>query len=82
MIALLYFLITFAIMAVSILLIYRAACFFGLQVDRWALILCAVMAVGVNFASIYLSNILTLDHLMVVITLVLVSAALVTLFNE
>ena len=82
MIALLYFLITFAIMAVSILLIYRAACFFGLQVDRWALILCAVMAVGVNFASIYLSNILTLDHLMVVISLVLVSAALVTLFNE
>lgn len=81
-IALLYFLITFAIMGVSILLIYRAACFFGLQVDRWALILCAVMAVGVNFASIYLSDILTLDHLMVVIVLVLVSAALMTLFNE
>ena len=82
MIALLYFLITFAIMAVSILLIYRAARFFGLQVDRRALILCAVMAVGVNFASIYLSNILTLDHLMVIIGLVLLSAALMTLLNE
>ena len=81
-IALLYFLITFAVMGVSLLLIYRAACFFGLQVDRWALILCAVMAVGVNFASIYLSNILTLDHLMVIIVLVLLSAALMTLFNE
>lgn len=81
-IALLYFLITFAIMAVSILLIYRAACFLGLEVDRWALVLCAVMAVGVNFASIYLSNILTLDHLMVVIALVLVSATLVTIVNE
>jgi len=40
-IALLYFLITFAIMAVSILLIYRAARFLGLQVECWALILCA-----------------------------------------
>lgn len=82
MIALLYFLITFAIMAVSILLIYRAARFLGLQVERWALILCAVMAVGVNFAAIYLSNLLILDHLMVVVVLVLISAALVTLFNE
>ena len=81
-IALLYFLITFAIMAVSILLIYRAAGFLGLQVERWALILCAVMAVGVNFAAIYLSNLLILDHLMVVVVLVLISAALVTLFNE
>ena len=78
----LYFLITFAIMAVSILLIYRAAGFLGLQVERWALILCAVMAVGVNFAAIYLSNLLILDHLMVVVVLVLISAALVTLFNE
>ena len=78
----LYFLITFAIMAVSILLIYRAARFLGLQVERWALILCAVMAVGVNFAAIYLSNLLILDHLMVVVVLVLISAALVTLFNE
>lgn len=78
----LYFLITFAIMAVSILLIYRAARFLGLQVERWALILCAVMAVGVNFAAIYLSNLLILDHLMVVVVLVVISAALVTLFNE
>ena len=78
----LYFLITFAIMAVSILLIYRAARFLGLQVERWALILCAVLAVGVNFAAIYLSNLLILDHLMVVVVLVLISAALVTLFNE
>ena len=69
-------------MAVSILLIYRAAGFLGLQVERWALILCAVMAVGVNFAAIYLSNLLILDHLMVVVVLVLISAALVTLFNE
>ena len=69
-------------MAVSILLIYRAARFLGLQVERWALILCAVMAVGVNFAAIYLSNLLILDHLMVVVVLVLISAALVTLFNE
>lgn len=69
-------------MAVSILLIYRAARFLGLQVERWALILCAVLAVGVNFAAIYLSNLLILDHLMVVVVLVLISAALVTLFNE
>lgn len=77
-----YFLVTFAIMAVSILLIYRVTRFFGLQVERWALILCAVMAVGVNFASIVLSSILTLDHLLVIIGLVLIAAALVTVFNE
>lgn len=69
-------------MAVSLLLIYRAARFFGLQVDRRALVLCAFMAVGVNFASIFLSNVLTLDHLLVIIGLVLLAAALVTIFNE
>ena len=77
-----YFLITFAVMAVSLLLIYRAARFFGLQVDRRALVLCAFMAVGVNFTSIFLSNVLTLDHLLVIIGLVLLAAALVTIFNE
>ena len=69
-------------MAVSLLLIYRGARFFGLQVDRRALVLCAFMAVGVNFASIFLSNVLTLDHLLVIIGLVLLAAALVTIFNE
>ncbi len=78
----LYFLITFVIMAASILLVYRAARFVGLKVSRWALVLCGVLAVIVNFASIALSMYLTLDHLAVVIVLVFVAAALVTGFNE
>ena len=71
-----------AFMAASVLLVQRVARHFGLAVDPRALALCAVMALVVNFAAILLSAYLTFNHLMMLVVMVLVSAALVTGVNE
>ena len=69
-------------MAASVLLVQRVAQHFGLAVDRRALALCAVMALIVNFSAILLSVYLTFNHLLMLIFMVIGSAALVTGVNE
>ena len=69
-------------MAASVLLVQRVAQHFGLAVDRRALALCAVMALIVNFSAILLSVYLTFNHLMMLVVMVIGSAALVTGVNE
>lgn len=77
-----FFVVTAAIMAVSILLIYKLCRFFGLELKWISLVLCAMMAFGVNGATIILSPFLDQGHYFKLITLVLVAAGLVTLVNE
>ena len=69
-------------MAASVLLVQRVAQHFGLAVDRRALALCAVMALIVNFSAILLSVYLTFNHLLMLVFMVIGSAALVTGVNE
>ena len=69
-------------MAASVLLVQRVAQHFGLAVDRRALALCAVMALIVNFSAILLSVYLTFNHVLMLIIMVIGSAALVTGVNE
>ena len=77
-----YFLLAFFIMIVSTLLLYKAAKYFGLKVDRWALVMCAVLAVAVNFAAIIVAVNMTLSYVMVIVAFVLIASAAVTGFNE
>ena len=69
-------------MAASVFIVQRVAQHFGLAVDPRALALCAVMALIVNFSSILLSVYLTFNHLMMLVVMVIGSAALVTGVNE
>ena len=69
-------------MAASVLIVQRVAQHFGLAVDPRALALCAVMALIVNFSAILLSVYLTFNHLMMLVVMVIASAALVTGLNE
>lgn len=77
-----FLLITFTIMASSILLIRKIASFFGLQLQCRALVLCAIMAFIVNFAALTISAYLTRSHFVLIFGMVIVSAALVTYYNE
>ena len=64
------------------LVVQRVAQYFGIAVHNNALVLCAVAALVVNFSSILLSAYLTFNHLMMLVIMVIVSAALVTGLNE
>lgn len=77
-----FFVVTAAIMAVSILLIYKLCRFFGLELKWISLVLCAMMAFGVNGATIVLSPFLDQSHYLKLTALVLVSAGVVTLIND
>ena len=77
-----FFVVTAAIMAVSILLIYKLCRFFGLELKWISLVLCAMMAFGVNGATIILSPFLDQSHYLKLTALVLVAAGVVTLIND
>ena len=78
----LFIIVTGSIMAVSILIIYRLCHHFGIELKYASLVLCAVMAFLVNAAAIMLSSALDVSHLIRLGVMILVAAALVTLFNE
>ncbi len=78
----LFIIVTGSIMAVSILIIYRLCHHFGIELKYASLVLCAVMAFLVNAAAIMLSSALDISHLIRLGAMILVAAALVTLFNE
>ena len=77
-----FLLLTFAIMSISILLIYKITNFFGFHVKAQALILCGIMAFFVNFVTLSLSAFLTQAHYIRIIAMVIVTAGLVTYYNE
>lgn len=76
-----FFLITFAIMSLSILLIHKLTQLVGFELKYSSLVLCAVMALIVNFAALTVSSSLTRNYFLLLLGLVLISAALVTYYN-
>jgi colicin import membrane protein len=69
-------------MAISILLIYKIANFFGLRLKCLSLVLCGILAFLVNFVTIALSPFLTWEHYLRIFGFVLAAAALVTCYNS
>ena len=76
-----FFLLAAAIMAASILLLHRIAIFFGCPIKYKPLILCAVMAFLVNFATLNISPFLTRMHYALILIFVLAASLGVTLYN-
>ena len=68
-------------MAASILLLHRIAIFFGCPIKYKPLILCAVMAFLVNFATLNISPFLTRMHYALILIFVLAASLGVTLYN-
>jgi len=77
-----FILVTLAIMGVSIFLIYKLTNHFGFRMKYKSLILCAFMAFLVNIAAISMSPYLTQAHYIRLVLLVIVAAAVVTIYNE
>ena len=82
MICMNFMMITFVIMLVSVSIIYKITNFFGFQLKFQSLLLCAICAFGVNFITLSISAYLTLSHLLLIFFTVLLSACLVTYYNE
>jgi len=76
-----FFLITFAIMSLSILLIHKLTQLVGFELKYSSLVLCAVMALIVNFTALTVSSSLTRNYFFLLLGLVFISAALVTYYN-
>ena len=79
---LLFFLLAIVIMAISVVLLYKAAQYLGIQVDRWAIVMCAVLALAVNFGAILVAFKMALSYVLVIAAFVIAAAAAVTGFNE
>lgn len=77
-----FILVTLAIMGASIFLIYKLTNHFGFRMKYKSLILCAFMAFLVNIAAISMSPYLTQAHYIRLVLLVIVAAAVVTIYNE
>ena len=68
-------------MAVSILVLHKAANFFGCKIKYKSLLLCAAMAFLVNFAALNISSFLTPMHYWLILIFVLATSLLVTFYN-
>lgn len=75
-------LVTLSVMAASIYLIYKLTNYFGFGLKYKSLLLCAVLSVAVNAVAISVSSYLDRNHYIRLAVMVLVSSALVTLYNE
>ena len=69
-------------MAISVVLLYKAAQYLGIQVDGWAIVMCAVLALAVNFGAILVAFKMALSYVLVIAAFVIAAAAAVTGFNE
>ncbi|MFC2607063.1 MAG: hypothetical protein ACFNY0_03170, partial [Selenomonas sp.] len=76
-----FFLLAIAIMAASILFLHRIAIFFDCPIKYKPLILCAVMAFFVNFATLNISSFLTAMHYAIILIFVLAASMGVTFYN-
>lgn len=81
-VVLLFFVIAFAVMAVSVIGIHKLARRFGLELDQRALFLCAALALVVNFTAIRMSPYLTERHYWLLGALILTATLVVTLFQS
>ena len=68
-------------MAASILFLHRIAIFFDCPIKYKPLILCAVMAFFVNFATLNISSFLTATHYAIILIFVLAASLGVTFYN-
>ena len=68
-------------MAASILFLHRIAIFFDCPIKYKPLILCAVMAFLVNFATLNISSFLTATHYAIILIFVLAASLGVTFYN-
>lgn len=80
-VVLLFCVIAFAVMAVSVIGIHKLARRFGLELDQRALFLCAALALVVNFTAIKMSPYLTERHYWLLGALILTATLVVTLFQ-
>ena len=69
-------------MFICILGIHRLARWLGVELEQRALLLCAVLAMAINFAALNISSALTKSHYILLTVLVLSSAAFVTYCQE
>jgi len=74
--------ITFVVMLVSVLVIFKTTNYFGLQLKFKPLLLCAFCAFAVNIITLSVSSYLTFSHLIFIFSAVLLSACAVTFYNE
>ena len=77
-----FFLITCVVMAVFILVVYRVTEYLGFGLKWRPLALCAVMAVIANLIALLVSSYITFDYVALIFILIIVSAALMTYYNE
>jgi len=77
-----FLLITCGIMLIGSWLIHKLANFFGLQMKYKSLLLCALLAFGVNFVTITMSSYLTMQHFILIFGFTAAAALLVTLYND
>ena len=77
-----FFLIVPSVIIVTIFLVHSAAKRLGFKVKYSSLILCAIMALLVNFAAIEMSTYLNKWYYVKLGTLVLISSIIVTLVNR
>lgn len=78
----LFLLVTGAIMALSIIIIYKLCQYFGLELKWVSLALCGLLAFAINGLAIAFSPYLDQAHYLRLAGLVIFAAALVTLLNE
>jgi len=74
--------ITFIVMFCSVSIIYKITNFFGFRLRFKSLLLCALCAFGVNFITLSISAYLTAAHFVLILFTVLLSACIVTYYNE
>ena len=74
--------ITLVVMLISVLVIFKATNYFGLQLKFKPLLLCAFCAFAVNIITLSISSYLTFSHLIFIFSAVLLSACAVTIYNE
>lgn len=78
----LFLLLTFVLISLSIFLIHKLTSFLGLAIKPKALVLCGILAFLVNFAALSMSAYLNKAHLVRILALVLLTAGVVTCYNE
>ncbi len=73
---------TFLLISLSIVLIHKLTNFLGLDIKPRALVLCGILAFLVNFVTLSMSAFLNEAHFVRILSFVLLTAGIVTCYNE
>lgn len=79
---LLFLIVTALVMTVSILLVYKISQKLGLEINISSLAFCGVLAIIINFVSIFITPFLTSARYYVLVLLVVFATVSVTCYNE